>query len=138
MRRKVVAGLVAMSLTMFCGPAVAQTSGSYVLNLVVPVDCRLQHLPDGAGGMSGQAFMLGQISEYCNDPGGYEIVVNYTPGTLEGTVLSIGEEQVTLNGSGQAVVSRAPGPRIRARALSAIPGQNGFDTDRLDFQIQPV
>lgn len=136
--RKIVAGLAAISSMTFCVPAGAQTSGSYVLNLVVPVDCRLQHLADGAGGMAGPAFTLGQISEYCNDPGGYQVVVNYTPGTLQGTVLAIGEDQVVLNGSGHAIVSSAPGPRARARMLSAIPGQNGFDTDRLDFQIQPV
>lgn len=137
MRRNFVVGLTALASTLST-PAGAVSTGTFTLTLVVPVDCTLHHTSQGAGGVSGNAFALGQIDEYCNAPAGYQIVVNYTPGTLNGTIISAGEDQVVLNGSGQAVLTNAPGPRIRARALTAVPGEHGFDTDHLDFQIQPV
>jgi len=138
MKSRFAAGLAGLSTLLVGTPTVADTGGSYTLSLVVPVDCRLQHSAEGAGIMSGDAFALGEINEYCNNPAGYEIVVNYTPGTLQGAVLSAGEDRVVLNGSGEAVLSRAPGPRIRERMLTATPGHNGFDTNQLDLRIQPV
>jgi hypothetical protein len=118
----------------------AQTStGTFGLRLSVPVHCVVSFegqgagLADGAGG-----FSLGQLQEYCNAPRGYELVVSYTPGTLRGARLNAGGDQVVLDGSGEEVISRVTGPRIQARQLAAAPGENGFDTDHLVFQIRPV
>ena len=139
MRRKLAIGLgIAVLSSTLGAPAGAESSGTFNLTLFVPVDCTLRHSSEGLGAVTGNAFALGQINEYCNALAGYQIVVNYTPGTLEGTVLSAGEDRVTLNGSGRAVLTNAPGPRIRTRTLMATPGEHGFDTDHLDFQIQAI
>jgi hypothetical protein len=68
---------------------------------------------------------------------GYALVVNYAPGTMKGAVVAVGEERVVLDGSGRAVIGQTP--RVRASAIaksSPSPGAAGFDTDRLDFNIE--
>jgi hypothetical protein len=47
----------------------------------------------------------------------------------------VGEDQVVLTGSGSAVLSRASGPSIRNRAVSATPGEAGFDTNVVQFHL---
>lgn len=105
----------------------------YALLLAVPVQCTLRHEPALAAIAKG--YRLGELIEYCNAPAGYSVQVSYAPGSMRGAVVTIGEDSVVLDGSGQTIVSRTPGPRIRDRIISAEPGQNGFDTDRLDFAI---
>jgi len=118
-------------------PAAAETgTGTLALSLTVPVLCRVSYSSAGAGGAVGQAVNLGQLKEACNADSGYNVVVDYSPGSLRGTVLQLGDDRVVLDGSGEAVLSYAPGPRIRTRQLTAIPGENGFDTTALTFQLR--
>jgi hypothetical protein len=137
MRPKILLEIAALASLGGSAPGSAESYG-FNLHAVVPVMCQLRHTDVGAGATDGNIFSLGQINESCNAPTGYEIVVNYTPGTLNGTVLAAGEDHVTLNGSGEAILSRAPGPRIRNRPLTATPGEHGFDTDRLNFEIHTI
>jgi len=65
------------------------------------------------------------------------LLVTYAPGSLRGARIIAGDDQVVLDGSGQAVLSRSPGPRIRERPVSAVPGEHGFDTSRFELQIIP-
>ena len=83
------------------------------------------------------AVSLGSFREYCNAPTGYDLVINYAPGSLEGTRIIAGNDEIILNGSGQAVLSRATGPRVRERPIAAVPGEQGFDTDRFELTIVP-
>jgi hypothetical protein len=133
-------GLVASVLLACSGPASAavEAGGSYTLHLRVAIDCTVKLKPIAAAAFDQNASTLGEIDEYCNAATGYKLIVSYSPGTLRGSIVALGEDRVVLNGSGEAVVSNAAGPRIRARVLTAIPGANGFDTDHLDFRIQPV
>ncbi len=109
-------------------------TSSFVLQVNVPVRCALRH--DGSTvSIEGGAYRLGELKEYCNSPQGYSVVVDYQPGTMRGAVIMVGDERITLDGSGESIVSRATGPRIRSRAILAIPGPAGFDTDRLNFNI---
>lgn len=109
-------------------------TGGFVLRVNVPVRCALKH--DGStAGTAGNVYRLGELKEYCNAPNGYAVVIDYQPGTMRGAVIMVGDERITLDGSGESVVSRATGPRIRSRAILAIPGPAGFDTDRLSFNI---
>lgn len=116
------------------GSNVGATESSYQLRYVVPVQCTLTY-GTGGGAEGGGAVGLGALHEYCNAARGYNLVVHYTPGTLRGTVLIAGEERIVLDGSGSTVVDTSPIPRNRSRSLAAIPGANGFDTDRLDFEL---
>jgi hypothetical protein len=91
----------------------------------------------GSGVALGNVVALGTFREYCNAPGGYQLVVNYTPGSLQGARIIAGNDEIVLDGSGRAVLSRATGPKIRERLISMSPGANGFDTDRLELDIIP-
>lgn len=137
MLQRIGAGLVAISLAASAGPAAAETF-NFRVHARVPVACQVQHRPAPVAGGEAGAVPLGQLNEFCNAPGGYTLVVSYTPGTLQGTVLRAGEDEVVLDGSGQTVLSRAAGPRIRERPLYALPGPEGFDTSRLQIDINPV
>ena len=119
------------------GPETSQASTALNLRLTVGVYCSVRHQSTDIGAAPGGAVRLGTLVEYCNAPRGYELVINYTPGSLRNARVFAGEDQVVLDGSGQAILSRSNGPRIRQREVSAIPGKNGFDASRLDVQIIP-
>ncbi|QAY79695.1 hypothetical protein ETR14_03640 [Sphingosinicella sp. BN140058] len=125
-----------MTLFASATPSAHAESFGYNLSLTVATHCTVSHSPVGAGAGNGGEIVLGQIAEYCNAPGGYDVIVSYTPGTLRGAVLAAGEDRVVLNGSGEAVLSHEVGPRKRERMLLAVPGEAGFDTSMLQLRLQ--
>lgn len=137
MVNKFLLGLSGFTFVAAPTVAYAESSVSYNLRLTVPVHCSVQHRAAGLGGAEGNGISLGTFREYCNAPGGYQLMVSYTPGTLRGARIIAGSDTVVLDGSGQAVLSRSTGPRIRERAISAIPGEQGFNTAQLQLQILP-
>ena len=136
MIRKFSLGMAAVVLAVAPTAAMAATYG-FNLSLTVAVNCTVQHQPTGFGAISGDAVSLGSFREFCNAPTGYDLVISYAPGSLEGTRIIAGNDEIILNGSGQAILSRASGPRIRERQIAAVPGSNGFDTDRFELMIVP-
>lgn len=117
--------------------AFANSAATLNLRLVVPVQCSVKY-----GGVLGShnptgAVLLGSVREYCNASGGYELVMTYTPGSLNGAMIQVGDHAVVLDGSGRAVLSREFGPKVQMRTLSIVPGATGFDTDRLEIDIVP-
>jgi hypothetical protein len=136
--KKVVSNIVACACLCLGSSAQAASvaNGTYLLRLVVPEICKVQHHP-GLMEMGGGAYALGGLKEYCNTAGGYSVVVTYAPGTMKGATLTLGSDSVVLNGSGTATISHAGGPRIIDRELVAVPGENGFDTDVLNFEAVP-
>lgn len=139
MNARIFASIPVFAMLCISQPAGASSQASigYNLEVNVPVICSLKHQPGIAASVGG-GYELGELIEYCNAPDGYTVTVNYAPGSMRGAVVSVGEESVTLDGSGTAVVSRAAGPRIRDRTIVAVPGPAGFDTSRLDFDIVRV
>jgi len=121
-------------ITVFNGATAYAADWSYMLSYVVPVQCSITYGP-GSGAAQGGEVELGSIHEYCNAARGYDLVVHYAPGTLQGSVLIAGEDQVTLDGSGTAIVDRSPIPRNRNRSLAVIPGPHGLDADHIDFEV---
>lgn len=137
MIQKFSLGVASFALAAAPTTATAATLG-FNLSLTVPVHCTVQHQATGFGAISGNAVSLGSFREYCNAPTGYDLVINYAPGSLEGTRIIAGNDEIVLNGSGQAVLSRATGPRVRERPIAAVPGEQGFDTDRFELTIIPT
>lgn len=129
-------GVASLSLALAPTAAFA-ASYSFNLRLQVPVHCTVKQQAIGSGTAIGNAFALGTFREYCNAPGGYQLVVNYAPGSLQGARIMAGNDEIVLDGSGRAVLSRATGPAIRERLITMAPGASGFDTDRLDLNIIP-
>lgn len=126
-----VASLLLVSSALGAEP-VAQST--FQLRLNVPLVCTVSHQANIAP--AGNGYQLGELHEFCNSPSGYQLTVNYAPGSMRGATISLGDERVILDGSGRAVISQAPGPRIRDRQIYAEPGPDGFDTDRIDFAVQ--
>lgn len=133
---KLSLGVASIALAMTPMAAFA-ASFSYNLRLTVAVHCTVQHQGTGYGAQDGDALSLGTFREYCNAPQGYELVVNYAPGSLRGARIYAGGTEIVLDGSGRAILSRETGPKIQERAISMAPGANGFDTNRLDLNIIP-
>jgi len=125
----------AMLAALLGGSVAHAESTDFMLRYVVPVQCTITQKA-GVAGVAGvaDAVGLGAIREYCNAARGYALVVHYAPGSLRGMVLIAGDDRITLDGTGEAIVARSPIPRIRDRTLAAIPGPQGFDTDHLDFE----
>lgn len=136
MIRKFSLGIASVVLVVAPTAAMAATYG-FNLSLMVAVNCTVQHQPTGFGIINGDAVSLGTFREYCNAPSGYDLVINYAPGSMEGARVIAGNDEIVLNGSGRAILSRSTGPRIRERMIAAVPGENGFDTDRLELTIVP-
>lgn len=132
-RRFTSAAAIALLVSSSAAFGATFTSSGFGLRLQVPVLCTLRHEP--ALAPAGAGYRLGELFEYCNAPGGYDVQVSYTPGSLRGAAVMVGDERVVLDGSGHTTISHAPGPRIRDRVIVAEPGPKGFDTDRLDFAI---
>ena len=126
--------VIALAGVSSVASAESVSMGSFALRLQVPVSCNVQHR--SAISQAGNGYSLGELHEFCNAAQGYSLVVSYAPGTMRGATLAVGDERVVLDGSGQATISRAQGPRIRDRQVYAEAGAAGFDTDRLDFRIQ--
>lgn len=118
--------------------AAAPASMGFNLRATVKVQCDIQHRPSDFAVAASGAVSLGVFREYCNAPGGYDLVLIYEPGSLQGARILAGEDHIELNGSGIATLSRETGPRIKQRSIAAIPGEMGFDTDRLDLKMIPL
>jgi hypothetical protein len=136
MIKNFVFGLASLSLAVVPTAAFAATH-TFNLRLQVPVHCTVKQQGIGTGVALGNTVTLGTFREYCNAPGGYELVVSYAPGSLQGARIIAGNDEIILDGSGRAVLSRATGPKSRERLISLSPGANGFDTDRLELDIIP-
>ena len=101
----------------------------------VPVICKVSH--SGEITVQGPSYGLGKLAEYCNSPSGFALEVNYTPGSLKGALLQVGENSITLDGSGHNQVMRVDGPKILSQDLVTTPGENGFDSSFLTFEVVP-
>ena len=127
--------IAAAAATLAASPLGAATFGtSLIAN--VPIVCKLAFRGEITAQDGG--YGLGQLHQYCNSPTGYVVEIDYTPGTLRGTRLQVGDQQTVLDGSGHDEVARAAGPKIADADLSATPAATGFDTNSLSFRITPL
>ena len=133
-KRLISAAAVVFAATMTTS-AVATSSMGFHLRAFVPLTCEVRYNPAGSG-FSADIVRLGQLREYCNAPGGYQLEVRYSPDTLRGVRLNFGNESVMLDGSGFATIPGSTGPKIQTRALSAQVGAGGFDAS--EFQVAAI
>ena len=123
----------------FNAEAVTPTSSEAVANFRlrarVPRACRAQFFPERLPARTDGAIPLGRLQEYCNAPEGYAIVVDYTPGTLKGVILTAGAETVILDGTGRALLSKVNGPLIRERELQVVSRNGAFDANSFSLHM---
>lgn len=135
MVKKLTGALAATIAVASASTATASDSIGFNLRAIVPVSCTVGYNPTGIA-FNDNIVRLGELREYCNAPNGYDLEVRYSPNSLQGVTVSIGNERVTLDGSGFASIHGATGPKIQTRALSVQFGDNGFDTD--EFQVAAI
>ncbi len=135
MVKKLISAAAVVVVATTATSAIATNSMNFRLKAVVPVMCGVQYSSAGAA-FAENVVRLGELREYCNAPGGYNLQVSYSPNSLRGVRLNFGNESVTLDGSGFATIPGATGPKIQTRALSAQIGENGFDAR--EFQVAAV
>ena len=115
----------------------AQALSSFGAHIVavVPTICNVAHRGDVTN--SGESYGLGLLTEYCNSPGGFSLYVEYTPGTLIGTLLTVDQQTIQLDGSGRAEITKHIGPKIVTSEITVKPGRQGFDSGYLTFAVDP-
>jgi hypothetical protein len=92
-----------LATSAFAGATGNQGGFSLDLEGVVPVICKASvnaaRAPAGAGHVD-----LGKLSEFCNNPGGYQVWVDYSPELANATLLVDGQS-VPLSASGATMIS---------------------------------
>lgn len=96
-----MAGLGSLGAALTAGPALGEPA--VALGGETPLVC--------SAGLSGQVSggSLGQLSEFCNDPDGYDVYVDY-PASLTGSTLFVDGAPVALTSQGEVQVTHAAGP----------------------------
>ena len=118
-------------------PAVTAKSAGYSIGVhgFVPVVCRAS-VDAAVAPADGASVSLGNLTEFCNSPGGYEVYVDHSP-ELGGASLSVSGEPVALSEKGTTLVSRSSHAAITSRAL-ALTVPDGAVTGTLSFRIVPL
>lgn len=101
----------------------------------VPVLCRVSIdaalVPAGPGRVS-----LGTMKEFCNNPHGYQVVLEYAPMAGD-AVLIVDGRRIVLDSSGFAIVARSPGAAVVERKVELQLSQAGAPP-ALTFRIEPL
>lgn len=133
----VVAGLCATAVPAASfEPSVAVGANQYTIDVVgfVPVICRANveatQVAPNAGTVS-----LGMLKEFCNSPGGYRVVADYSPNLANAKLLIDGSE-IALGEGGSVVVSESDHAAIIDRAVELQLAEDG-QTGSLSFRIEP-
>jgi hypothetical protein len=97
------------------GPAAGQDTFSLDIQGFVPVICRANvsatQVPSEAGQVS-----IGQLSQFCNDPNGYQVWIDYSPSLADASV-SIDGRQVSLSQAGSTLISTSNKPSVEQHDL---------------------
>jgi len=137
MAQKSVSAMAMLATVLTPSGAAANDTVGYKLKAVVPVSCEVQFIPIGSGAsVAADIIRLGELKESCNSPDGYKLEIRYTPNTLRGVTLYLGNEHIVLDGSGRAFIPGSAGPAIQTRRLSAGVGERGFDAR--EFQVAAI
>lgn len=110
----------AAAVALLAGPAsaAAPASPGFTMNIegFVPVICRASlgasQAPANAGRVS-----LGKLSEFCNNPSGYQVWVDYSPALASATLIVDGQS-VPLSASGATMISSSPTAAVTAHDLA--------------------
>jgi hypothetical protein len=115
---------IAALSTLLCGAASATEStasageASYTIEVrgYVPVICRAQVSATLTPAQAGTVD-LGQLNEFCNNPTGYEVWVDYPP-SLSGASVTIDGQTVALSDSGSTRIDQSTTAGIASKSLA--------------------
>lgn len=128
----------AVAAAIVAAPAIAsEPAAQYRIGISgeVPVLCRVSVdaalVPDSAGRVS-----LGTMKEFCNNPHGYQVVMEYAPIAGDAALIVDGRT-IPLGKSGRVVVARSPGAAVIERKVELQLSQEGV-APALAFRIEPL
>ncbi len=106
--------------------APTQATVTVQLRGYVPVICRAE-LTDVEASPQAGVVSLGRLEEFCNDPNGYEIWLDYTP-ELAGASLIIDGQTVALSSGGSIRIVQSRSPARLWRLMSLVLPRDGIRT----------
>lgn len=117
-------------------PSVAVGSNQYTIAVIgyVPVICRAK-VEASVIAPSAGTVSLGTLKEFCNSPGGYRVVADYSPALADARLVIDGTE-LPLDESGSVTVSQSDQAAIINRAVELELANDG-QTGSLSFRIEP-
>ena len=119
MNRSVTAFVIAAALTGGSATAAAPAeTASYTIGITgfVPVVCHASLDSSVIPAQAGET-PLGQLNEFCNSPGGYQLFVESSPELANSTLLVDGRA-VPLSADGPTLIVTSDGPSIASRDVS--------------------
>jgi hypothetical protein len=90
----------------------------------------------GASAASGAAVDLGQLTEFCNDPDGFDVWIDY-PASLAGAVLVVDGRSLPLTSAGTVRVSHAT-QAAQASVTLALDGAPSSGPTSLTVRMAPA
>jgi hypothetical protein len=119
-----IGGLFA-SVAAAAGTAATPGQDSFSLELrgYVPVICRATVSASQVGTQADQVS-LGKLDEFCNDPNGYQVWVDYSP-ELADAAIEVDGRRVALNSAGSTLISSASQPQVAGHDLALDLPTNG-------------
>lgn len=101
----------------------------------VPVICRASvdatAVPAAAGEVS-----LGTLSEFCNNPNGYEVYADHSAGLAGGSIV-VGGQKMPLSETGSTRIRQSDRARIDSNGLS-LEMPEGVTSGQISFRIVPL
>ena len=105
------------------GPVSGQDTFTLQIRGYAPVICRASITAAPVGVQPGQA-PLGRLYEFCNDPNGYQVWIDYSP-QLANAYLLIDGNPVNLSSSGSTLITDSSQPSMEAHDLALNLPTNG-------------
>lgn len=124
------------ALVSFAPIASAQAASQYQIGIEgkVPVICRVALDKVQTDANSG-VVSLGQLKEFCNNAGGYDVVADYSP-ALAGAKLVVDGVEIPLGSAGSVKVSQSDRAAIASHTVE-LKQAGAPEAGALSFRIEP-
>jgi len=130
------AALVSIVTGMSSSPAHAETARSEItIRGVVPTICRVD-FGQSAPRAEGRTIDFGLTREFCNQGGGYRLVLRHPAGMLNASV-SVGGATVVLSPGTETVILDVSGPEITSRSVTLRTGNSSIALESVSFRVEP-
>jgi hypothetical protein len=120
------------------GGVLAASPARYTIEITgfVPVICNVTMSQSIVTPASEESIDLGDMSEFCNSPNGYQVWVDYTG--METATIEVDGERIPLSASGTTMISTSATAAKRTRHISLDIGANSPPPSSLSMRIVPL
>jgi hypothetical protein len=125
---------------MACAASEASAEdAAYRIDIVgtVPVICGVQSSEISADMANPSNVDLGQLSEFCNDPNGYEVWADYAPGVGSASI-NVDGKLVPLSSTGSTLIGSSRTAARQTRRLGLDLGEDRQRLTTISMRIVPL